>query len=124
MLGKQLELGHYRAEFLQSYGIHVIFPENKNAAVQALRKSKYDAIILSYTLDPPTLKQLLGLIEEHCPDCPLISISNDRWGGREVKVAETVLDSDPPEALLEAIKRVQVRLLEQENAPKKIHRLK
>jgi len=41
-----------------------------------------------------------------------------------VKVAETVLDSDPPEALLEAIKRVQVRLLEQENAPKKIHRLK
>jgi DNA-binding response OmpR family regulator len=124
MLGKQLELGHYRAEFLQSYGIHVIFPENKNAAVLAIRKGSYDAIILSYTLDSHTLKELIKLIEQFCPNCPLISITTERWDGRDIKVAESVLDSDAPQALLEAIKRVQVRLLDQENASQKIHRLK
>jgi hypothetical protein len=45
MLGRQLELGHYRAEFLQSYGIHVVFPESKNEAISAIEACGYDAII-------------------------------------------------------------------------------
>lgn len=54
MLGRQLELGHYRAEFLQSYGIHVIFPESKEEAISAIHASRYDDILLSYTLSKET----------------------------------------------------------------------
>lgn len=124
MLGKQLELGHYRAEFLQSYGIHVVFPENKNAAMKAIREGAYDAIILSYTLDTKTLKKLMALIQRHCPGCPLILITRERWDHAEFKVDETVLDSQPPKSLLDAIQRVQVHISEQETGRKKIHRMK
>ncbi|HZR64883.1 MAG TPA: hypothetical protein VFA85_07030 [Terriglobales bacterium] len=105
MLGRQLELGHYRAEFLQSYGIHVVFPESKQEAVSAVRAGGYDAILLSYTLSKETTLELVKLIEVCCPDCPVIAIVQ-----RENKLlftpAESVFDVDPPKMLLEAIKRV------------------
>lgn len=74
MLGRQLELGHYRAEFLQSYGIHVVFPETKREAIEAVQAGGYDAILLSYTLSQETTQELLTLTEQCCPDCPIIAI--------------------------------------------------
>lgn len=114
MLGKQLELGHYRAEFLQSYGIHVVFPESKEEAISAIRASGYDSILLSYTLSKETTTELMRLIEQYCPDCPIIAIVQHDTE-YEFTPAETVLDTERPKMLLEAIKRVQVRLLEKEN---------
>lgn len=114
MLGKQLELGHYRAEFLQSYGIHVVFPESKEEAISAIRASGYDCILLSYTLSKETTTELMRLIEQYCPDCPIIAIVQHDTA-HEFTPAETVLDTERPKMLLEAIKRVQVRLLEKEN---------
>lgn len=113
MLGRQLELGHYRAEFLQSYGIHVVFPESKQDADSAVRTGEYDAILLSYTLSKETTQELVSLIERYCPDCPIIAIMQ-RAGELAFKPAETVLDTEPPKMLLEAIKRVQIRLLQKE----------
>ncbi|HKW16187.1 MAG TPA: hypothetical protein VJO35_01635 [Terriglobales bacterium] len=114
MLGKQLELGHYRAEFLKSYGIHVVFPETKEEAISAIHASGYDTILLSYTLSGKTTKELLGLIEQYCPGCPIIAIMQ-RGQVLQFQPAETVLDTEPPKMLLEAIKRVQVRLFQKEN---------
>lgn len=113
MLGRQLELGHYRAEFLQSYGIHVVFPESKQEAVSAIKAGGYDVILLSYTLSKKTTQELVGLIERYCADCPIIAIvqKGNRLG---FKPAETILYTEPPKMLLEAIKRVQIRLLEKE----------
>ena len=115
MLGRQLELGHYRAEFLQSYGIHVVFPESKPEAEAAVHAGGYDAILLSYTLSKETTQELLTLIERYCRDCPIVAIVQQ---GKDLtfKPAETILDTDPPKMLLEAIKRVQVRLLEKEKS--------
>ena len=67
MLGRQLELGHYRAEFLQSYGIHVVFPESKQEAVSAVHAGGYDAILLSYTLNKETIEELVNLIDGTAP---------------------------------------------------------
>jgi len=115
MLGRQLELGHYRAEFLQSYGIHVVFPESKQEAESAVHAGGYDAILLSYTLSKETTQDLMILIERYCPDCPIIAIVQQ---GSEpaFKPAETVLDTEPPKMLLDAIKRVQIRLLQKEKS--------
>ena len=115
MLGRQLELGHYRAEFLQSYGIHVVFPETKQEAISAVHASGYDAILLSYTLSKETTLELVSLIERYCPDCPIIAIVQK---GNELafQPSETVLDIEPPKMLLDAIKRVQMRLLQKEQS--------
>jgi len=115
MLGRQLELGHYRAEFLQSYGIHVIFPESKQEALSAVQAGGYDAILLSYTLSNETIQELVRLIEQYCPDCPLIAIMQ-QGNKLAFKPAETVLDTEPPKMLLEAIKRVQVAYFKKEKS--------
>ena len=115
LLGKQLELGHYRAEFLQSYGIHVVFPESREAAISAIRAGGYDSILVSYTLSKETTTELVRLIEQYCPECPIIAIVQHDTE-HEFTPAETVLGTESPKMLLEAIKRVQVCLLEKENS--------
>jgi len=54
MLGRHLELGYYRSEFLKSHGFGVIFPENKTAALAAIHAGGFDAVIISYTLSKET----------------------------------------------------------------------
>ena len=114
MLGRQLELGHYRAEFLKSYGIHVVFPESKEEAISAVRAGGYDTILLSYTLSKETVKELVSLTEQFCPGSPIIAITQ-RGDTLDFNPAEIVLDTEHPKMLLEAIKRVEVRLLKKEN---------
>ena len=109
MLGQQLELGHYRTEFLKSHGIGVIFPESKDAAFEAIRNGGFDTVILSYSLSDQTAKELVELLKEVNPGCPLICISEQRWYDRELKPDATVLAADPPQKLLEAIHRVHAR---------------
>jgi len=53
---------------------------------------------------------LVELIEQSCPDCPLIAITNKRWDDGEFNPDEIVLDIDPPEALIDALIRTEKRL--------------
>ena len=110
LLGTQLELGHYRTEFLQCHGIRVIFPENKNSAISAIRAGGFDSAVLSYTLNDEIARELVALIEQSCPDCPLVAITNKRWNGLEFKADEMILDTDPPQSLIDALIRVEKRL--------------
>jgi DNA-binding response OmpR family regulator len=116
MLGKQLELGHYRAEFLQSYGIHVIFPESKKEAIAAIGSGGFDTVILSYTLSDETARELVELVKQHCANCPLIVITKERWNDREFNPDEAVLNTDPPEELLQALRRVEARLRQNQSS--------
>lgn len=116
MLGKQLELGHYRAEFLRSYGIHVVFPESKKAAVTAIQQREFDTAILSYTLSDGTTKELVEMIKRVCPDCPLIGISKQRWDGGDFEPDETLLDTDPPQELLNVLRRVEDKLRQRDDS--------
>jgi DNA-binding response OmpR family regulator len=102
-------LAIYRAEFLNSHGISVIFPETKDAALEAIRSGGFDTVILSYSLSDNTAKELIELLDQVSPRCPLICISEQRWYDREFKPDATVLAADPPQALLDAIHRVQSR---------------
>ena len=106
MLGKQLELGHYRAEFLQYYGIRVIFPESKKAAMVAIDAGGFDAVILSYTLSDETAKELVARIRQASPECPFIAITKQDWDSNDFQPDETVLHSEKPQALVDALTRV------------------
>lgn len=107
MLGLHVELGRYRAEFLRSHSIDVIFPESKVAAVEAIRAGGFDIVLVSYSLSDDTVKELLEMVDQVCPACPVIRISNQRWPDRQLEPDTTVLATDPPEALLAAIQRLE-----------------
>lgn len=109
MLGRQLELGYYRAEFLKSHGFQVIFPENKNEALSAIRAGGYYAVIISYTLSKESAKEFLSLIKQADKDCPVIAISQKRWDEDGLEHDEKVLDVDRPPALLQALIRIEKR---------------
>jgi len=109
LLGRHLELGHYRTEFLKSHGISVIFPESREAAIAAIRGGGFDAVILSYSLSNRTAKEMMELKDQTRPDCPLICISEKRWEDREFNPDAVILANDPPHFLLDAIHYVQAR---------------
>ena len=106
MLGQQLELGWYRSEFLRAQGYDVIFPENRKEAIAAIREGKFDVVILSYSLSHATSQELLELVDQRCSECPVIAITEKRWQDRYLNPVETVLVSEGPEGLLDALKRV------------------
>lgn len=92
-----------------------LFSRKQQEADFAVQAGGYDAIPLSYTLSKETTQELVGLIERYCPDCPIIAIKQ-RDKKLVFKPAEIVLDSKPPKMLLEAIKRVHIRLLQKEKS--------
>jgi CheY-like chemotaxis protein len=103
MLGKHLELGLYRAEYLRSHGYTVVFPESKPQAVAAISAGKFDIAVLSYTLSHDSVMELRELIEQSCPRCPVITLTENRWHDGKIQSDKVVLVSEGPEALLEAI---------------------
>jgi CheY-like chemotaxis protein len=109
MLGRHSELARDRAQFLSSRGMRVIFPENRQAAVAAVRGGGYEVVVMSYSLSDRTTKELAEFIEQVCPQCPIISITEQRWSDRELRPDATVLATDPPQALLDTIHRSRLR---------------
>lgn len=109
LLGRHLELGHYRTEFLKSQGISVVFPESQEAARAAITAGGFDAVILSYSLSDKAAREMMELKDQACPDCPLICISEKRWDDREFNPDAVVLATDPPQNLVDAIRAVQTR---------------
>ena len=106
MLGQHLELGWYRSEFLRAQGYEVVFPENKKEAVAAVHEGKFDVVLLSYSLSHNTSQELLEIVDQTCPECPVIAITENRWEDRHLNPAHTVLVSEGPEGLLDALKKV------------------
>ena len=114
MLGRHLELGHYRAEFLKSHGFRVIFPESKNEALATIREGAFDAVIISYTLSKKSAQEFVALIEQVNPDCSLVAIVQRPEEHASFPRAETVLHVAPPKALLDALIRIEKRRLQSE----------
>src|SRR5579884_58273 len=104
MLGKQLELGLYRAEYLRNHGYTVIFPESRQEAVAAANAGAYDIVVLSYSLSHDSAIELRELIDQSRPNCPIITLTEQRWHDGKIKSDKVVLVSEGPEGLLDAIK--------------------
>jgi CheY-like chemotaxis protein len=98
-----LELGLYRAEYLRSHGHNVVFPESMPAAVAAINDGSYDIVILSYSLSHDSVIELRELIEQSCPNCPVITLTEQSWPDQRIESDKVVLVSEGPEALLNAI---------------------
>lgn len=106
LFGNNRELALYRAEVLNYSGFTVSIPRTRQEAVDSIRRGDFDAAILSYTLSGDTVEELAELVRQHCPDCPLITISQERTRDPKIGPDATVLADDGPPALLSTLRRV------------------
>ena len=107
LLARHRELGLFRVHVLEEAGLNVIFPEHKNAAVRAIDQGGFDVILLSYSLPNEAAEELIELARQKCPKCPVIAISDKGWDDRKLQPDDTVLASDGPQGMLEAINRTR-----------------
>jgi hypothetical protein len=106
IIGRQRELALYRAEFLRLAGCTVSTPENIDEALRLIKRVEFDAIVLSYTLPSETVQWLADSAREHCPDCPIIAITQKKLVDRRIAPDAIVLANHGPGALLAALGRV------------------
>lgn len=109
LFGRLRELALYRAEVLRMSGFNVILPETKDEVAEILKRCALDVAVLSYTLPAATVEELSDLLRYHCPDIPLISISNLPWNDRRIAPSEVVIADHGPAALIAALRRVTAK---------------
>ena len=106
LFGSNRELALYRAEVLNYSGFSVVIPRTRQEAIEAIRHGDFDAAILSYTLSADTVEELAEMVRQHCPGCPLITISQERTADRRILPDAIVLAEDGPPALVATLRRV------------------
>jgi hypothetical protein len=109
LLGRIHELALYRAEVLRDRGFEVQTSINKAETLTLIRTTKYDAVVLSYTLSSETVEELAEAVREHCPQCPLVVIAKTRQPDRKIAPDAVALADQGPKALVAALRRVLQR---------------
>ena len=106
LLGRLQELALYRAEVLRDRGFDVRTSTDCEEGLKLIRRSDFDAVILSYTLSSDTVEELAEEIREHCPTCPLVVIAQTPRTDRKIAPDAVALADDAPKALIDALRRV------------------
>jgi DNA-binding NtrC family response regulator len=105
MFGKIRELALYRAEVLRAHGFTATIPSSKDEAIAAIRRGHFDVAVLTYTLSSDTVQELAEMVRQHCPGCPVITISNTHTRDTKIKPDANVIADDGPKALIDALRR-------------------
>jgi CheY-like chemotaxis protein len=105
VFGRLFELALYRAEVLRTRGYSVITPKNKVEAIAVIQNAEFDAVVLSYTLSSETAEELMELVRQKCPGCPLITISDTGSVDRRLRPDIVVPAKEGPAALIKALQR-------------------
>ena len=106
LIGKHRELALYRAEVLRHSGFSVLIPGTRQEALDTIRAGDIDAVILSYTLAADSVEELAEMVRQYCPECVLVTISQDKTLDRRINPDAIVLADHGPQALLGALQRL------------------
>ena len=106
IFGRLFELALYRAEVLRSRGYAVVTPRSKAEAVRAIDDGEFDALVLSYTLASETAEEIVELVRQKCPECPLITISETGRADPKLGPDLVVQANEGPAGLLKALQKV------------------
>jgi DNA-binding response OmpR family regulator len=96
----------YRAEVLQQHGFHVQIATDRDQALDLIQAGNYDVVVLSYTLPDTAVREFADEMREHCPDCPVIAISDARRPDPIIRPDQMILADEGPAALLSALRHV------------------
>ena len=106
MLGSIRELALYRAEVLQQHGFHVQISTDRAQALDLIQAGNYDVVVLSYTLPDAVVREFADEMREHCPQAPVIAISDARRPDPIIQPDQMILADEGPAALLSALRHV------------------
>ena len=106
LIGRIRELALYRSEFLRAKGFSVVAPSNRAEVLDVIRRGSYDIVVLTYTLSSESVLEFAEMARQHCPECPVIIITDTGNTDRRVAPDEVVVADEGPEALLAALHRV------------------
>ncbi|HZS28441.1 MAG TPA: response regulator [Candidatus Angelobacter sp.] len=104
LLSVNLETALLRAHTLRSSGFEVMLPTSKKDAMAVLRKKKFDAVIISYSISAESAVEMTELFRENNPGAPIIAITKGEWADLKTDVDASVNGDEGPDALIEAIR--------------------
>ena len=104
LVGRYRELALYRAEVLKQMGYEVKVTTTPEEARDAVDEGGFDVAILSYTMSSDVVKELADLIRQKCPECPLLTISQNAKQDPHVMPDAVVMSELGPAGLIRALK--------------------
>lgn len=104
LLNVDLETALLRMHALKSGGFDVTLPTGTKDAMGILKKKKFDAVIISYSLSDENVAEMTELFRENNPNSPIIAVTKGRWADLKTDVDASVNGDDGPDALIDAIR--------------------
>jgi DNA-binding response OmpR family regulator len=104
LLSVDLETALLRAHVLRSGGFEVMLPRGTKDAIDLLRKKKFDAVVISYSMSNENVSEMTELFRENDPNSPIIAVTKGRWADLKTYVDASVNGEDGPEALIDAVR--------------------
>ncbi len=106
LVGRYRELALYRAEVLRQMGFEVKVTTTPEEARDAINDGGFEVAILSYTMSSDVVKELADLIRQKCPECPLLTISQNAKQDPHVMPDAVVMSELGPAGLIRALKNL------------------
>lgn len=103
LLSANLETALLRVHALRSGGFEVMLSTGTKDAMDILKKKKFDAVVISYSMSNENIAEMTELFRENNPNSPIIAITKGRWADLKTDVDASVDGDDGPDALIEAI---------------------
>jgi DNA-binding response OmpR family regulator len=118
LLSADLETSLLRAHALRNSGFEVTLPTGAKDAIDLLRKRKFDAVVIGYSMSNENVAEMTELFKEHDPNAPIIAITKGRWADLKRDIDTSVNGEDGPEALIDAVRtaisRKKIRIVKRQ----------
>lgn len=108
LLSADRELSMLRDYVLQSAGFAVARADSRQEALRLL-ESKFEALVISYSVSGEDLAEMADLFRRRNPKCPIIGVTRGSWQDLKINPDFTLSGEDGPEALLEVLETALTR---------------
>ncbi len=82
----------------------MILPTGKKDAIEVLKKKKFDAVIISYSISTASAVEMTELFKENNPSSPIIAITKGEWADLKAEADASVNADDGPDVLIDTIR--------------------
>jgi len=106
LLSGDLEISLLKAYVLGHAGFAVTRAESRKDAIHLMRESRFDVLVISYSLSADSMVELAAIFREQNPNAPIVGVAKGRWQDLPVEFDATVTGDEGPEGLIEAVEMV------------------
>ena len=106
LLSDDLEIALLKAHVLGHAGFAVTRAESRKDAIQLMRESSFDVLVISFSLSGDSVVELAGIFRAENPTAPIVGVAKGRWQDLPLEFDATVTGDEGPEGLIEAVEMV------------------